>query len=107
VKPRIAILKRLKIQGEKEPRLGSTKNPHEPHEISTMLRPARQYPELVMKGSFVVQLWNIGQGMAGQLEGFVEEVDTGRQYRFRSEFELIDFLREQARQSLLRKDETR
>jgi hypothetical protein len=59
-----------------------------------------------MKGSFVVQLWNIGQGMAGQLEGFVEEVDTGRQYRFRSEFDLIDFLRERARLSLLRKDET-
>jgi hypothetical protein len=59
-----------------------------------------------MKGSFVVHLWNIGQGMAGQLEGFVEEVDTGRQHRFRSEFELIDFLREQSRQSLLRKDET-
>ena len=45
--------------------------------------------------------------MAGQLEGFVEEVDTGKQYRFRSEFDLIDFLREQARRSLLRKDETR
>ena len=56
-----------------------------------------------MKGSFVVQLWNIGQGMAGQLEGFVEEVDTGKQHRFRSEFELIDFLR----RILLRKDETR
>ncbi len=60
-----------------------------------------------MKGSFVVQLWNIGQGMAGQLEGFVEDVDTGKQFRFRSEFELIDFLREQARRSLQRKDETR
>ena len=56
-----------------------------------------------MKGSFVVQLWNIGRGMAGQLEGFVEEVDTGKQFRFRSEFELIDFLR----RSLERKDETR
>ena len=83
--------------------IGSTKNPHEPHEISTLRRPARQYPELVMKGSFVVQLWNSGQSMAGQLEGFVEEVDTGKQFRFRSEFELIDFLR----RSLQRKDETR
>jgi len=60
-----------------------------------------------MKGSFVVQLWNIGQGMAGQLEGFVEDVDTGKQFRFRSEFELIDCLREEARRSLQRKDETR
>jgi len=60
-----------------------------------------------MKGAFVVQLWNIGQGLAGQLEGFVEEIDTGKQYRFRSEFDLIDFLREQSRLILLRKDETR
>lgn len=42
----------------------------------------------------MVQLWNIGQGMAGQLEGFVEEIDTGKQYRFRSELELVEFLRE-------------
>ena len=60
-----------------------------------------------MKESFVIQLWNIGKGMAGQLEGFIEEVDTGKQYRFHSEFELIDFLREQVRRSLLKKDETR
>jgi hypothetical protein len=60
-----------------------------------------------MKGSFVVQLWNIGQGMAGQLEGFVEKVDTGKQHRFRSELELIDFLREQSRRILLSEDETR
>jgi hypothetical protein len=59
-----------------------------------------------MKGAFVVQLWNIGHGLAGQLEGFVEEIDTGKQYRFRSEFELIDFLREQSRLILLRKAET-
>ena len=60
-----------------------------------------------MKESFVIQLWNIGKGMAGQLEGFIEEVDTGKQCRFHSEFELIDFLREQVRRSLLKKDETR
>ena len=60
-----------------------------------------------MKGAFVVQLFNIGQGLAGQLEGFVEEIDTGKQYRFRSEFDLIDFLREQSRLILLRKDENR
>jgi hypothetical protein len=87
--------------------IGSTKNLREPHEISTLRRHARQYPELIMNGSFVVQLWNIGQGTAGQLEGLVEEVDTGIQYRFRSEFELVDFLREQSRRILLRKDESR
>ena len=87
--------------------IGSTKNLREPHEISTSRGQPRQYPELVMKESFVIQLLNIGKGMAGQLEGFIEEVDTGKQCRFHSEFELIDFLREQVRRSLLKKDETR
>ena len=32
--------------------------------------------------------------MAGQIEGSVEEVDTGKQSQFRSENELIGFLRE-------------
>jgi hypothetical protein len=32
--------------------------------------------------------------MAGQIEGSVEEVDSGKQSQFRSENELIAFLRE-------------
>lgn len=32
--------------------------------------------------------------MGGQMEGLVEEVDTGNQRHFRSEDELIEFLRE-------------
>ena len=47
-----------------------------------------------MIGAFVVQLRKTSQGMAGQMEGLVEEVDTGKQSRFRSEDELIRFLRE-------------
>jgi hypothetical protein len=32
--------------------------------------------------------------MGGQIEGWVEEVDTGREIHFRSETELLGFLRE-------------
>lgn len=45
-----------------------------------------------MRGAFVVQLRSVTQGI--QLEGVVEEVDTGKQARFLSENELIEFLRE-------------
>jgi len=46
--------------------------------------------------------------MAGQIEGAVEEVDTGKQSQFRSENELIGFLRERfaKMQSLSRKAAT-
>ena len=53
-----------------------------------------------MRGAFVVQIRNVPRG--GELEGTVEEVDTGRQAKFLSENELIAFLREhfaQTRQS--------
>lgn len=45
-----------------------------------------------MRGAFVVQLRNAGRGIAG-MEGSVEEVDTGKQSHFRSEDELLAFLR--------------
>ena len=45
-----------------------------------------------MRGAFVVQLRSVTQG--SQLEGVVEEVDTGKQVKFLSENELIEFLRE-------------
>jgi hypothetical protein len=54
----------------------------------------RGYPEVVMRGAFVVQLRKASQSTASQIEGSVEEVDTGKQSRFRSENELIGFLRE-------------
>jgi hypothetical protein len=43
-----------------------------------------------MRGAFVVQLRSVTQH--SQLEGVVEEVDTGEQARFLSENELIEFL---------------
>jgi hypothetical protein len=45
-----------------------------------------------MRGGFVVQLRKIAPD--SQLEGVVEEVDTGKQAKFLSDRELIEFLRE-------------
>jgi hypothetical protein len=46
-----------------------------------------------MRAAFVVQLRK-AHVVAGQMEGSVEEVDTGTQIEFRSQDELIVFLRE-------------
>jgi hypothetical protein len=45
-----------------------------------------------MRGAFVVQLRKVTHGR--QLQGVVEEVDTGTQAKFLSENELIEFLRQ-------------
>ncbi|MBZ5673345.1 MAG: hypothetical protein LAP61_03795 [Acidobacteriia bacterium] len=47
-----------------------------------------------MRGTFVVQLRNVSQREADRMEGLVEEVDTGKQKQFKSENELIRFMRE-------------
>jgi len=47
-----------------------------------------------MRGAFVVQVRSAGRGTACEMEGSVEEVDTGKQSYFRSEAELMAFLRE-------------
>jgi hypothetical protein len=60
-----------------------------------------------MRGAFVVQLRKVTR--SSELEGTVEEVDTGRQAKFLSENELIAFLREplaQTRQSNQHEEET-
>ena len=60
-----------------------------------------------MRGAFVVKLWETTQN--SQLEGWVEEVDTGKQTRFHSDHELIGFLRDrlaQIRQSHQQKEGT-
>lgn len=60
-----------------------------------------------MRGAFVVRLRKVTHG--NQLEGSVEEVDTGKQAKFFSENELIGFLRErfaQVGQSGRQKEET-
>ena len=45
-----------------------------------------------MRGAFVVQLGSKSQPAESQFEGWVEEVDSGRQLRFRSTEELLLFL---------------
>lgn len=50
-----------------------------------------------MRGAFVVHLRKITHG--SQLEGVVEEVDTGTQAKFLSESELIEFLRQRFAQT--------
>jgi hypothetical protein len=52
-----------------------------------------------MRRAFVVQLREAGRGAADRMEGSVEEVDTGKQYHFRSEDGLIRFLRERFAES--------
>ena len=46
-----------------------------------------------MQGAFVVRLGGDGSEDCAELSGRVEEVDTGRTLKFRSEKELIEFLR--------------
>jgi hypothetical protein len=72
----------------------ATKNPRELDGISTGRGANKPYSELTMRGAFVAQFRKASQCMGGQMEGLVEEVDTGNQRDFRSEDELIEFLRE-------------
>jgi hypothetical protein len=51
-----------------------------------------------MRGAFVLRLCTTRQVAGGPIEGSVEEVDTGREIRFRTETELIGFLRERVAQ---------
>jgi hypothetical protein len=46
-----------------------------------------------MQGAFVVRLGVDGSEDCAELSGRVEEVDTGRTLKFRSEKELVEFLR--------------
>ena len=46
----------------------------------------------VMRWAFVLQLTAQTEPRSGHFEGWIEEVDTGRELRFRSTQELIEFL---------------
>jgi hypothetical protein len=56
-----------------------------------------------MRGAFVVQIQTVTP--TNQLEGLVEEVDSGTQARFRSETELLSFLRERFARNQQRHEE--
>ena len=45
-----------------------------------------------MRGAFVIQLGPETKPSEGRFEGLVEEVDSGRELRFRSAEELMSFL---------------
>ena len=47
-----------------------------------------------MRGAFVVQLGPETRPTEGQFEGWVEEVDSGTELRFRSGEELLEFIAE-------------
>jgi hypothetical protein len=90
----------LRFKGvEVGPGISRTENPHELHEISTIRFAKKPYSESLMRRAFVVQLREAGQGAADRMEGSVEEIDTGKQYHFRSEDGLIRFLRERFAES--------
>jgi hypothetical protein len=60
-----------------------------------------------MRGAFVVQIWSASSGEGGQIEGLIEEVDSGDQAQFRSQDELIGFLRRRFAESWRKKDSSR
>lgn len=70
-----------------------TKNPQELDEIYTPPEGTWPYSELTVRGAFVVQVWKAAQDLDGQMEGLVEVVDTGNQFHFHSNDELIRYLR--------------
>ena len=53
-----------------------------------------------MQGAFVVCLGSQGQQSQEELEGRIEEVDSGRFLRFHSGEELIEFLRNRQKDAL-------
>jgi hypothetical protein len=59
-----------------------------------------------MRGAFVVQLGSTSDPLQRRFEGWIEEVDTGRELRFRSTEELLSFLG-QCFERLRRCDEAR
>ena len=53
-----------------------------------------------MQGAFVVCLGSQGEQSHKELEGRIEEVDSGKSLRFHSGEELIEFLRNQQKKAL-------
>jgi len=66
---------------------GTPRNVHEPVAKGP-------YSEIVVKGAFVIRLRNAGTGVTENMEGSVEEIDSGREAQFHSGDELLTFLRE-------------
>ena len=71
----------------------ATKNSRELHGFFTGKLSNRLRLDLIMQGAFVVRIGGHQEKGPEELEGRIEEVDTGRSFRFRSGEELIEFLR--------------
>ena len=71
----------------------AAENSRELHGFFTRNGPNRPKLNLVMQGAFVVRIGAHQEKGPEELEGRIEEVDTGRSFRFRSGEELIEFLR--------------
>jgi hypothetical protein len=56
--------------------------------------------KLVMQGAYVVCLGSQGEQSREELEGRIEEVDSGKSLRFHSGEELIEFLRSRQKDAL-------
>src|SRR6266404_1072717 len=59
---------------------------------------------LVMQGAFVVCLGSQGEQSQEELEGRIEEVDSGKSLRFHSGEELIEFLRNRQKDALTERE---
>ena len=57
-----------------------------------------------MQGAFVVCLGSQGEQSQEELEGRIEEVDSGRSLRFHSGEELIQFLRNRQKNALAERE---
>jgi hypothetical protein len=63
------------------------------NETFTPRRRPSPYADIVMKRAFVLQL-GPDTNPPGSFDGWIEEVDTGRELRFRSTKQLLEFLGE-------------
>jgi hypothetical protein len=73
----------------------ATQNSRKLHGFFTQNPLSRPKLNLVMQGAFVVRIGAPQEKGREELEGRIEEVDTGKSFRFRSGEELIEFLRGQ------------
>lgn len=73
----------------------STSNARDRHTL--LFQP--RYSGPVMRGAFVLQFEQPSQSK-GRLEGWIEEVDTGKQFRFRSVKAMVRFVRHCLRASV-------
>jgi hypothetical protein len=57
-----------------------------------------------MQGAFVVRLGRQGEQSREELEGRIEEVDSGKSLRFHTGEELIEFLRNRQKDALAERE---